>query len=57
MFEPAAVAAASKETTPVARLGVAVPPVPKPEQVALVSAYPAGIPSVIVVAVEVAVSV
>ena len=34
MLEPAAVAAASSTTAPVARLGVAVPPVPRPVQVA-----------------------
>ena len=35
MLEPGAVAAASKTIAPVARLGVALPPVPRPEQVAL----------------------
>lgn len=34
MFEPAAVAAALRAKAPVARVGVAVPPVPIPEQVA-----------------------
>jgi hypothetical protein len=34
MFEPGAVAAASSANAPVARLGTAVPPEPKPVQVA-----------------------
>ena len=34
MLEPAAVAAASRTSAPVPRLGVAVPPPPMPEQVA-----------------------
>ena len=57
MLDPGAVAAASRAKVPVAKFGMAVPPVPSPVQLAPVSAYPAGIASVSVVAVDAAVSV
>ena len=57
MADPAAVAALSRTSAPVARSGVADPPAPIPVQVAEVRAKPAGMASVIVVAVDAAVSV
>ena len=57
ILEPAAVAAASKATAPVPRFGVNVPPVPSPVQVIDARVYPAGMLSVIVVAVAAAASV
>lgn len=57
MFEPAEVAAASRTSAPVARFGTAVPPEPKPVQIAEAKTYPPGIVSVIVVDVAAAVSV
>ena len=57
ILDPGAVAAASSNNAPVARFGVAVPPLPKPVQVVLLKTYPAGMASEIVVAVEAAVKV
>ena len=57
MADPAAVAAASSVTVPALRFGVAVPPVPNPEQLIAARAYPAGMLSVTVVAVLAAVRV